>query len=242
MKSDDYLSLILPVFNEGKNITNQIDAIEKSVVFDHEVLIVYDFAADDTVPQVKKIQKNYQNIRLVKNIFGRGVIAAVKTGFVKSRCEVVVVMPADLADNPDTINKMYKKILDGYDIVCATRYGRGGAKIGGPIVKTILSRIAGLMTPLLLGINTTDVANGFKMYRKRVIDSVKIDSDGGWEFAMEMLIKANKLGFKISEVPTVWRDRTQGKSKFKLLKWLPKYIRWYLVGVGYRLNIYRLII
>ena len=235
------ISIILPVFNEGENIKSQIEAIEKSVDSPHEVLIVYDFDQDDTVPVVKKLQKELKSVRLIKNIFGRGIVNAVKTGFEKSRGDFLVVMPADLADNPDTINKMYRKIKTGYDVVCATRYSRGGAKIGGPFIKTILSKLAGLMTPLLLGIPITDIANGFKMYRRKAIDKINIESDGGWEFAMEMIIKANKLGFKISEVPTVWRDRTQGKSKFKLLKWLPKYIRWYLVGIGYRLNIYRLV-
>lgn len=240
MSSRMKLSIILPVFNEGKNIVKQIAEIENSVKIDQEVLIVYDFDEDDTVPVVKKLQKKLKNITLVKNIFGQGVIAAVKTGFEKACGDYLIVMPADLADNPKTINKMYDKIQEGYDIVCATRYGRGGAKIGGPFIKTFLSRIAGLATPLLLGIPTTDIANGFKMFRRKVINQINIESDGGWEFAMEMLIKANKLGFKISEVPTIWRDRRQGKSKFKLIKWLPKYIRWYLVGIGYRLNIHGL--
>lgn len=237
IKLPNMISIILPVFNEGKNIKKQIDAIKKSVVASHEVLIVYDFDEDDTVPVVKKLQKKLNNVKLVKNIFGRGVIPAVKTGFEKAQGDYLVVMPADLADNPKTIEEMYDKIQEGYDIVCATRYAKGGKKIGGGFLKTMLSRVAGLATPLFLGIPITDVANGFKMYRKRVIDTISIESDGGWEFAMEMVIKANKLGFKISEVPTVWRDRAQGKSKFRLLKWLPKYIRWYLLGVGYRLNI-----
>lgn len=242
MRSYPKLSVILPVFNEGKNITPQLLSIEKTILTNHEILVVYDLDNDDTIPPVLKLQNKFKNIKLIKNIYGRGVINAVKTGFKKSRGEFLVVMPADLADNPDTVNKMYKKISQGYDIVCATRYGQGGAKIGGPFIKTILSKIAGLSSPALLGIPTTDIANGFKMYRKKVIEKINIESDGGWEFAMEILIKANKMGFKISEIPTVWQDRTQGKSKFKLLKWLPKYIRWYLVGLGYRLNINWLIL
>lgn len=226
--------MILPVFNEGENIKKQIEVLERSIPFDHELLVIYDFDRDNTVPVVKKLLTRFKSVRLVKNIFGRGIINAVVTGFKKSRGEYVVVMPADLADNPETIVKMYKKIQRGFDIVCATRFGRGGAKIGGPVVKTILSRVAGLLTPILLGIPTTDIANGFKMYKRKVIERINIESDGGWEFAMEILIKANKLGFKIGEVPTVWRDRTQGKSKFKLLKWLPKYIRWYLWGIYMR--------
>lgn len=228
------ISIILPVFNEGKNITKQLNGIENAINTNHEVLVVYDFDEDDTVPPVKELQKKYLNVRLVKNIFGHGVINAVKTGFAKSRGETVVVMPADLADDPATINKMYQKIRGGYDIVCATRYARGGQKIGGEPVKTFLSKLAGLATPLLLGISTTDIANGFKMYRRRVIDQVKIGSDGGWEYAMETVIKAHQLGFKIGDVPSIWRDRKQGRSKFKLLKWLPKYIRWYLWGISRR--------
>ena len=109
-------------------------------------------------------------------------------------------------------------------------------------LKTTLSRLAGLMTPILLGIPTTDIANGFKIYRKDVLRSIKIESTGGWEYSCELIIKAHHKGFKIGDVPTVWRDRASGKSKFKLLKWLPKYIRWYLLGMLLRLNIYRLVI
>lgn len=231
------ISIILPVFNEGKNISTQIDAIEKSVNFDHEVFIIYDFDEDDTIPVVKKQQEKFKNVKLVKNIFGRGVIAAVKSGFAMSRGQFLVVMPADLADNPDTINKMYSKIRQGYDIVCATRYGKGGAKIGGPAIKTFLSRLAGLATPLLLGIPTTDIANGFKMYRKKVIDKIKIESTGGWEFSTELLIRAHHAGFKIADVPTVWRDRTSGQSKFKLMIWLPKYLKWYAWGILSRFDL-----
>ncbi len=231
------ISIILPVYNEGKNISTQIEELEKTVKANHEILIVYDFDDDDTVPPAEELAKKYGNLRLLKNQFGGGLIKAVKTGFNKATGETVVVMPADLADTPKTINAMYQKINDGYDIVCATRYARGGRKIGGGILKTTLSRAAGLLTPLLLGISTTDIANGFKMYRRQVLEKIKIESTGGWEFSMEIVIKANNLGFRVCDVPTVWSDRTFGKSKFKLLKWLPKYLYWYLWGIGKRLNI-----
>lgn len=241
MKSENFLSIILPVYNEGSNITKQIRELEKNLQNKHETLIIYDFDEDTTVPYVRKLQKKYHSVLLKKNIFGRGVITAVKTGFEASKGSAVVVMPADLADDPETINKMYKKLLGGFDIVCATRYAKGGKKMGGGLIKTTLSRIAGITTPLLLGIPTTDIANGFKMYRKKVIESIKIESRGGWEYSIEIVIKAHHMGFAIAEVPTVWRDRTSGKSKFKLLKWLPKYIKWYLWGIILRLNINRLV-
>ena len=242
MSSNQFLSIVLPVYNEGGNISKQIEELERKLKYDHELLVVYDFDEDTTVPVVKKLQKRYKSVKLIKNTFGRGVINAVKTGFKKSNGYATVVMPADLADDPNTINKMFAKIISGYDIVCATRYSKGGKKMGGGFLKTTLSRLAGLMSPILLGIPTTDIANGFKIYRKDVLRSIKIESTGGWEYSCELIIKAHHKGFKIGEVPTIWRDRTSGKSKFKLLKWLPKYIRWYLLGMLLRLNIYRLVI
>ena len=111
------VSIILPVFNEGENIEKQLLEIEKKLKVTHETLIVYDFDKDNTLPAAKKLQKKIAHLYLVKNMYGRGLISAVKTGFKKSHFETVVVMPADLADNPNTINHMYKKILAGFDEV-----------------------------------------------------------------------------------------------------------------------------
>lgn len=231
------ISILLPVYNEGDNITKQINEIEKKLEYKHEIIIIYDFDSDNTVPPVRALQNKFANIVLLRNSYGSGLINAVKSGFNAARGRAVVVMPADLADSPSTINKMYRLIIDGCDIACATRYSKGGKKMGGTFIKTTLSRLAGLLTPLLLGIPTTDIANGFKMYRRKVLEKVNIESTGGWEFSMEIVIKAYSMGFKVGEIPTVWRDRTSGKSKFKLFKWLPFYIRWYIWGVGQRLKI-----
>src|SRR3990167_9320847 len=231
------ISVILPVFNEGANIKKQIEELENTIKDKHELLIVYDFDQDNTLPVVKGIKN--KNVNLVKNEYGKGLINAVKTGFNKAKGEVFVVMPADLADDPKTILKMYKKITLGYDIVAATRYSKGGKKVGGEYIKSLMSKIAGLLTPILLGIPITDISNGFKMYRSTVIRSIPIRSDGGWEFSTELVVKANHRSFKITEVPTIWKNRIRGKSKIKLLKWLPKYLRWYFVGILMRLHIYR---
>lgn len=239
MKRNIEISIVLPVFNEGENIAKQIEELENTIKVPHETLIIYDFDEDNTVPIVRGLKNKYNNILLIKNTYGKGLINAVKTGFKKSKGEVIVVMPADLADDPNTINKMYRKIREGYDVVGATRYAKGGKKIGGGYLKSLLSRSAGLLSPVILGIPVTDISNGFKMYKTPLLKKIKIESNGGWEFSMELVIKANKLGYKITEVSTIWKNRVVGVSKFKLLKWLPKYLYWYAIGFLWRLNINR---
>lgn len=232
--SKRYISIIVPVYNEGTNITKFIYGLEGSVNIKHEVLIIYDFDDDNTIPVVNKLKSKFKNIRLVKNIFGSGLIKACKTGFKRANADFIVVMPGDLADEPKTINKMFKLAKKGYDIVCASRYSKGGKQLGGNIVKSSLSRFAGLSTPLFLDIPTSDLTNGFKMYNRKIFKKINIESQGGWEFTMEILIKAHLLGFKITEIPSVWKGRSSGKSKFKLLKWLPRYLYWYFWGFSQR--------
>ncbi len=238
-KTGEGISIILPVYNEGENIKEQIEQIEKSVDAKHEVLIVYDYEKDTTIGPAKLLNRKFPNVKLVRNKFGRGIISAVRTGFKTSHFGICVVMPADLADDPKTINRMYSKMQEGFDIVCATRYSKGGSKIGGEFVKTTLSRTAGLSARILLGLPTTDLTNGFKMYKKDLFSKINIKSDGGWEFSTEILIKANSMGAKICDVPTTWRERTYGRSKFKMMKWLPKYTHWYLWGILQRLKVDR---
>ncbi|MDD5255701.1 MAG: glycosyltransferase family 2 protein, partial [Candidatus Omnitrophica bacterium] len=87
----------------------------------------------------------------------------------------------------------------------------------------------------LLGIPTHDIANAFKMYGKKVLEKVEIESKG-FEISMEITVKGFFLGFKVAEVPTVWKERTKGKSSFKMLRLFPRYLRWYAWGIARRLR------
>lgn len=236
MKAKDHVSIILPVFNEEKNIQKAIESITQHVAPTHSILVIYDFATDTTIPVVEKLRKKNKTVILRKNKYGKGVANAVKTGFKIADGNYVVVMASDLADDPKTINDMYNKALEGYDIVSATRYTKGGKRLEQTSIKSLLSQTAGLLSPLLLGIPTTDLTNGFKLYKKKVIETIDITSTGGWDFTMEIIIKAFYKGYKITEVPTISRKRKFGRSKFKLVRWLPKYIFWYAYGIKQRLN------
>jgi dolichol-phosphate mannosyltransferase len=104
---------------------------------------------------------------------------------------------------------------------------RGGRQEGGPRLKRLMSRTAGLTLHWFAGVPTHDPTNNFKLYARRFLDEVTIESTAGFELALELTVKATLAGRRIGEVPTTWRDRTAGQSNFKLRRWLPHYLHWY---------------
>jgi hypothetical protein len=134
---------------------------------------------------------------------------------------------ADLSDDPKDVDAMYELARQGADVVSGSRYMRGGRQLGGPLIKRTLSRVAGLSLHHLGGVPTHDATNNYKMYSRRLLESTSIESGGGFEVALEMTVKAHLAGLRVAEVPTTWRDRTAGESRFRLRKWLPYYLRWY---------------
>ena len=227
------LSIIIPAHFEEKNIVKTLTEIEKKVKTPHEVLVVYDLDNDPTKEAVKQYKsvKRYKGVKvsLIKNFVGsgRGVVNAFRSGVKKAKGEAVVVVMADLSDDLGKIDTMFRKIESGDEIVCGSRYMKGGRQIGGPLLKGLLSRTAGLTAHHLFGLPTSDPTNAFKMFKKNIFNRIEIESDGGFEYNLEVIVKAFRAGMRITEVPAVWRDRTKGRSKFRLLRWLPKYLRWY---------------
>jgi glycosyltransferase involved in cell wall biosynthesis len=224
---DKSINIVIPVYNEGENIAATLAEITAHVRNKHRIFIVYDFDEDNTLPVVRKAMETCSNITPLKNRYGRGVLNAIKSGFETIEDGVVLVVMADLSDDLAKVDTMFEKINEGYDIVCGSRYMKGGRQIGGPRFKKLLSQLAGASLHYLVGIPTHDVTNSFKMYTKKVLKDITIESNGGFEIGMEIVVKSFLHGYKITEVPSTWRDRTAGKSNFKLWKWLPKYLKWY---------------
>ena len=225
----------MPVYNEGKVIKTTIEKVERSVNTMHELLIVYDMDEDTTVEPVKKLQEKYPNLLLVKNAFGKGALNALKTGLKKAKGEAVCIMMADLTDDPAVLNTMMSKFDKGYSVISASRYMKGGHQIGGPQVKQILSRIAGISLHYLVGLPTHHATNSFRLYSKKFLSRTTIESDGGFELGLELTVKAHFNGYKVTEVPTTWTYLAK-ESRFYLKKWLPKYLKWYLWAINKKLH------
>jgi glycosyltransferase involved in cell wall biosynthesis len=231
--SDDApeLSIVVPVYREGEAVASVLRALTSGVSTRHEILVVYDFDEDPTVPVIQRLQRELPTIRGLRNDLGRGVLNAMTSGIAASRGAYVLISMADGSDEPSVIDAMVGLARDGADIVCASRYMRGGRQVGGPLIKRMLSRTAGLTLHWFGGIATHDPTNNFKLYARRYLDATPIESSAGFELALELTVKATLAGRRVAEVPTTWRDRAAGQSNFKLRKWLPHYLHWYRIAM-----------
>lgn len=221
------LSMVMPVFKEGEAVEPVIRALTAGVDTSHEILVVYDFDEDPTVPVIERLSTDLVTVRGLRNDLGRGVLNAMKAGIAASRGEFVLITMSDGSDEPSIVDAMVARARAGADVVAASRYMRGGRQIGGPRLKRLMSRAAGLSLHWFAGVTTHDPTNNFKLYSKRFLDAVRIDSTAGFELALELTVKATIDGRRVDEIPTTWRDRTAGESNFKLRRWLPHYLRWY---------------
>lgn len=227
------IDIIIPVYNEKEVIVSTLEEIGNKIKTSCRIFIVYDFNEDNTLPVVNEYIKfkKINNIILLKNDYGRGVVNALRKGFDTASNLATLVVMGDLSDDLGIADDMYLKIKEGYDLVCGSRYMKGGRQIGGPAFKKFLTRMAGLSLHWLIGIPTHDISNSFKMYRTSMIKKFKLESIGGFEIGLEILVKAFINGYRITELPSTWKDRVAGKSNFKLFKWLPKYLKWYWLAI-----------
>lgn len=219
------LDIVIPVYNEGRTIMRTLAALAQ-IQTPFRVLICYDFEEDDTLTAIREGGDD-ERIQFIKNT-GRGPHAAVISGFEASAAPLVLVYPADDDYNAEIVDEMVQRALDGNDLVCASRFMLGGNMVGCPFVKNLLVRTAAISLYHLGRVPTHDSSNGFRLFSRRLLKRVTIESRVGFSYSLELLAKCHRLGWPIAEVPAHWYERTVGKSRFRVLKWLPAYLRWYL--------------
>ena len=130
------------------------------------------------------------------------------------------------------IDHMFESFKDGNDIVVASRFMKGGSMKGCPFLKSILVRTASATLYFLSSIPVQDASNGFRLFSRRLIKTINIESKIHFAFSLEMLVKCHRLKLKISEIPAQWEERSERSSSVKIFKWLPEYLRWYFYGLG----------
>jgi glycosyltransferase involved in cell wall biosynthesis len=229
--SDPRVSVVIPAYNEGEEIVKCLDRIAGAVTFPCEVLVVYDRPDDTTAAPALRYSETDPRVRTVLNDIRPGPAAAIRAGIRNARAPVVVVTMADGSDQPSQIEELTRLVEEGAVVAAASRYMRGGRQVGGPRMKGIVSRTAGLSLHFLARVGTHDPTNSFKAYSRAFVEAVGVESDAGFEMGNEMVAKAKRRGERVAEIPTVWLDRTTGQSNFKVREWIPRYLHWYLFAL-----------
>jgi len=234
------VSVIITAYNEGDEIVACLDRVLEGIKLPAEVLVVYDSPDDSTAGPAERYAERDPRVVPTLNTYGRGPARAIRFGVDRAQADVIVVTMADGCDDPQQIDQLARLVERGVVVAAASRYMRGGQQIGGPLVKSALSRLAGQSLHWFARVGTRDATNSFKAYSTAFVRAVGIESDSGFEVGLELVAKAKRLGLPIAEIPTIWLDRSfasVGVSNFKLAQWLPKYLRWYLFAFGPRVTL-----
>jgi dolichol-phosphate mannosyltransferase len=226
------VSIVIPVYNEGDGVTPVIRRILECVQLPCEILVVYDTPDDSTVPHLESLVSDFPAVRPILNFLGSGPAFAIRTGIAEAKSSVVVVTMADGSDDPQQIDALTRLVERGVVVAAASRYARSGQQVGGPLFKGILSRIAGLTLFYGARVGTRDATNSFKAYSADFVKTVGIESNRGFEIGIELVAKARRHRLPVAELPTIWLDRSSGDSNFKLMAWLPHYLKWYFYAFG----------
>ena len=233
------LSIILPVYNEKESLAAMVRLLNSYLKFENEILIIYDDNRDNSLEEAEILEKEFQNVKKIHNNIGKGVMNAIETGVRNSKYDYILITAVDEIFPIIAINEMLDlAINNNYDFVSGTRYSKGGKRLGGSLVGSILSRLANKIFKLLSNVPLSDCTTGIKLFKKSVWRSIKLESKPiGWAFAFELSIKTYLNGFKITEFPLKSVDRLfGGSSTFDLGPWVKEYLRWFIWGVKNRKN------
>jgi dolichol-phosphate mannosyltransferase len=230
------VSIVVPAYNEGEAIVPFLERLFESVVTPCEVMVVYDTSDDTTAPFLAEYARHEPRLVPTLNEYGRGPANAIRFGVDRAKADVVVVTMADGSDDPRQIDELTRLVERGVVVAAASRYMPGGQQVGGPLLKGLLSRTAGLSLYWLARIGTRDATNSFKAYSTPFIREVGIESRAGFEVGLELTAKARRLRRPVAEMPTIWLDRAVGMSNFKIAAWIPKYLHWYRFAYGPKLT------
>ncbi len=223
--------VIIPTYNEIDNIEKMIrTVITLSIPFD--ILIVDDNSPDGTASIVQTLMQEFPDrlhliLRKEKNGLGKAYIAGFQWALQK-KYEYIFEMDCDFSHDPNDLIRLMDTCLKGSDLAVGSRYCKGGQVKNWPVGRILMSYLASLYVRMVLCIPIHDATAGFKCYKRKVLQEMNFNiiQFTGYAFQIEMKYAAYKSGFKIAEVPILFKDREQGQSKMSI-----KIFREALLGV-----------
>jgi dolichol-phosphate mannosyltransferase len=210
--------VIIPTYNEIENIGKMINAVF-SLPRELHLLIIDDGSPDGTGVFVKEQQQKYDGkLHIIERAGKLGLGTAYITGFkwaLENKYEFIFEMDCDFSHNPSDLLKLYEACENGADLAVGSRYKSGVNVVNWPMGRVLMSYFASKYVRFITGLPINDTTAGFKCYRRRVLNSIELDKIKfkGYAFQIEMKFTAWKMGYNVVEVPIVFTDRKEGKSK-----------------------------
>jgi len=235
------LTIILPIHNEKESLPIMIRLLNSTLKIKHEILAIYEDDKDNAKSIGQELMKEIEEFKIIKNKYGRGVRFSIQTGIDLAKYDTIFITAVDEIFPIISIEAMYQEIfIRNFDFVSGTRYSKGGARLGGSIIGSFLSRFSNFIFNKLTKSQLTDFTTGIKMMKKQVWNSIEFNSKPiGWAFAFELSIKAIIANYKVCEIPFKSVDRLfGGKSTFKVGSWTLEYLKWFFYGI-LKLNIFK---
>ena len=211
--------IIIPTYNEKENVEKMVRKVF-SLPQDLHLLIIDDGSPDGTAFIVKELMPQFPGKLFIEERKGKlGLGTAYIHGFkwaIARGYEYIFEMDCDFSHNPDDLLRLREACATGgADMAIGSRYIRGANVVNWPLGRVVMSYYASVYVRIITGIKVKDTTAGFICYRKRVLETIRLDDIHfiGYAFQIEMKFTAWKHGFKITEVPIIFTDRTEGTSK-----------------------------
>jgi dolichol-phosphate mannosyltransferase len=208
------ISIIVPTYNESENIKPLIERLGNTLRQDeYEILVVDDNSPDGTADIAESLSKEY-NVRIIHRPGKSGLASAVIEGIGKAEGDIVGVIDADLQHPPELVAQLAKAIIEGNDIAIASRYVKGGGIENWSLLRKIASKGAILLARPLTKVN--DPASGYFFINREVVMGIDF-KPSGFKILLEILVKGKYE--RIKEIPYVFSERLEGKSKLGLMEY-----------------------
>jgi dolichol-phosphate mannosyltransferase len=212
--------LILPTYNEADNLEPLVEAARAKLPPTARVLIVDDSSPDGTGEIADRLASRHENVVVLHRARKEGLGPAYIAGFreaLAGGAGLLLEMDADFSHDPAYLPRLLEEAKRA-DVVLGSRYVPGGGVSDWGPLRRVVSRGGSAYARLVLGLNIRDLTGGFKCFRREVLEAIDLDaiSTRGYAFQVEMTYRADRLGFKIVEVPIIFRERRVGSSKMDL--------------------------
>lgn len=210
--------VIVPTYNEIENISKMIERVF-SLPIEIDLLVIDDGSPDGTAAVVKALQAAHSGLHLIERSGKLGLGTAYIAGFrwaLERDYDYVCEMDCDFSHNPDDLARLLDACaVGGADLAIGSRYVTGVNVVNWPIGRVIMSYYASAYVRTVLSMPVRDCTAGFVCFSRKVLETINLDDIRmkGYGFQIEMKYSTHKLGFKITEVPIIFTDRTEGSSK-----------------------------